>query len=122
MNNPGYRADSETIVRKAISSDCRSISYTYTEPTVFFELVLVTSMLAREKGLRNIMVTNGYMSPDALDIVSPFLDAANVDLKAYDDDFYKKYCGARLEPVKNTLRLMKKAGYGSRLQPCSFPD
>ncbi len=110
MSDSRYRADPEVIVKKAISSGCRSISYTYTEPTVFFELVLASSRIASEKGLRNIMVTNGYMSPDALEMISPFLDAANVDLKAYDDEFYKKYCGSRLEPVKNTLRLMKKAG------------
>lgn len=105
-----YHADPPKIVEQALASGSRSISYTYTEPTVFFELVLATASLASAKGLRNIMVTNGYMSPEALDLVSPFLDAANVDLKAYDDGFYKKYCGSRLEPVKNTLRLMKKAG------------
>lgn len=105
-----YIADPSRIVKKAAASGSRSISYTYTEPTVFFELVLATSRIASENGLRNIMVTNGYMSPDALEMISPFLDAANVDLKAYDDEFYQKYCGSRLDPVKNTLRLMKKAG------------
>jgi len=110
MNDSIYRADPEMIVKKAISTGNTSISYTYTEPTVFFELMLATSRIASEKGLMNIMVTNGYMSPEALDVIFPFLDAANVDLKAYDDDFYRKYCGARLKPVKNTLRLMKKAG------------
>lgn len=105
-----HHADPPKIVEQALASGSRSISYTYTEPTVFLELVLTSARLASEKGLRNIMVTNGYMSPEALDLVSPFLDAANVDLKAYDEGFYKKYCGSRLEPVKNTLRLMKKAG------------
>lgn len=110
MNGSRYMADPDMIVKKALSSGCASISYTYTEPTVFFELVLASSRIASEKGLRNIMVTNGYMSPDALEMLSPFLDAANVDLKAYDDEFYKKYCGSRLGPVKNTLKLMKKNG------------
>lgn len=110
MNDARYMADPEKIVEKALANGCGSISYTYTEPTVFFELVLPTSKIASEKGLRNIMVTNGYMSPDALEMISPFLGAANVDLKAYDDEFYKKYCGSRLEPVKNTLKLMKQAG------------
>lgn len=105
-----YSADPEKIVENAIATGSRSISYTYTEPTVFFELVFPTSRIASEKGLRNIMVTNGFMSSEALEMISPFLDAANVDLKAYDDGFYKKYCGSRLEPVKNTLRLMKKKG------------
>lgn len=98
------------IVAEAVDRGCRSISYTYTEPSVFFELALDTARLARDKGLLNIFVTNGYMSPDLVKTVAPVLDAANVDLKAFSDGFYRKYCKARLEPVKETLRLMKAAG------------
>jgi pyruvate formate lyase activating enzyme len=100
----------EAVVEDALAQDCRSIAYTYTEPTVFFEFALDTAKLAHAEGLKNIFVTNGYMSAAALEMASPYLDAANVDLKAFSDDFYKKQCGARLEPVKETLRGMKAKG------------
>jgi pyruvate formate lyase activating enzyme len=100
----------EEIVSGAVKSGCRSIAYTYTEPTVFFELAYETARLAQKRDLKNIFVTNGYMTAEALEMIGPFLDAANVDLKAFSDDFYKKQCGARLAPVLDTLRLMKKTG------------
>jgi pyruvate formate lyase activating enzyme len=100
----------QAIVEQALSIGCQSISYTYTEPSVFFELAYETSKLAVENNLSNIFVTNGYMSADLICLIAPLLTAANVDLKAFDDRFYQTYCGARLEPVKNSLRLMKKAG------------
>jgi pyruvate formate lyase activating enzyme len=100
----------EQIVAQAQEHGCESISYTYTEPSVFFELALDTARLAKEKGLYNIFVTNGFMSSELVGMASGVLDAANVDLKAYNDHFYKKLCNARLEPVKETLRLMKQKG------------
>jgi pyruvate formate lyase activating enzyme len=100
----------EDIVSAALQGDCKTIAYTYTEPTVFFELAYDTAKLAHQKGIRNIFVTNGYMSAQALHMISPYLDAANVDLKAYTNDFYKTYCGAKLAPVKETLKLMKSLG------------
>jgi pyruvate formate lyase activating enzyme len=106
----GRQISPQTIVEQALAAGCRSISYTYTEPTVFFELAFATAQLAKENNLSNIFVTNGYMSPDLIHLLAPFLDAANVDLKAFDDKFYQTYCQARLEPVKKTLRLLKKAG------------
>ncbi|MBU4317843.1 MAG: AmmeMemoRadiSam system radical SAM enzyme [Proteobacteria bacterium] len=107
---PGHRVEPGSVVDAAIRGKCQSISYTYTEPTVFFEFARDTSVLAQGKGLKNIFVTNGYMSPEALIMIAPWLDAANVDLKAYSDDFYRTYCGAKLEPVKETLKLMKQLG------------
>lgn len=100
----------EDVVSAAVKGKCRSISYTYTEPTVFFEFARDTAILAREKGLKNIFVTNGYMTREALGMMQPFLDAANVDLKAYNKDFYRKMCGAKLENVKETLVDMKSCG------------
>lgn len=100
----------DQLVDAAIRSGSKTIAYTYTEPTVFFELVYDTARLAHEKGLYNVLVTNGYMSAKALDTILEFIDGANVDLKAFTDDFYKNFCGARIEPVKDTLRNMKKAG------------
>jgi pyruvate formate lyase activating enzyme len=100
----------EEVVDAAVKSKCKSISYTYTEPTVFFEFAYDTSKRAHAKGIQNVFVTNGYMTPEALDMISPYLDAANVDLKAFTDDFYKTYCGAKLAPVKETLIQMKSLG------------
>jgi pyruvate formate lyase activating enzyme len=100
----------DEIVAAAKDSGCASIAYTYTEPTVYFELAYETARLAHEAGLLNVFVTNGFMSPEALHLIHPYLDAANVDLKAYNEDFYKTVCSARLEPVKETLILMKRLG------------
>jgi pyruvate formate lyase activating enzyme len=74
---------------------------------VFFELALATAKLANARNIKNVFVSNGYMTAEALEMVSPFLDAANVDLKSFSDDFYKKMCGARLVPVLETLKKMK---------------
>lgn len=107
---PGKPMSCESIVKEALKNGCDSISYTYTEPTVFFELALETAMLARQKGLLNVFVTNGYMSPKLLETAAPFLDAANVDLKAFSNRFYQTYCKARLEPVKENIKRMKDMG------------
>jgi pyruvate formate lyase activating enzyme len=100
----------EAVVRAALDLGCRSVSYTYTEPTIFFEYAYETARLARAAGLLNSFVTNGYMTAEALEAIRPYLDAANVDLKAFDDGTYKKVCGARLEPVLETIRGLKAAG------------
>jgi pyruvate formate lyase activating enzyme len=97
-------------VEQALRSGSRSIAYTYTEPTVYFEFAFDTAEIAREKRLKNVFVTNGYMTPGMLELIAPSLDAANVDLKAFRDDFYKKQCGARLQPVLDSLRKMKELG------------
>ncbi len=107
---PGRAVDPEEIVTSAVETGCRSISYTYTEPTVFFEYALDIARLADARGLKNVFVTNGYMTEELLEVFHPHLHAANVDLKAFEDAFYRTYCGARLEPVLQTLRAMKKMG------------
>lgn len=106
---PGKRITPEDIVAGAKQEGCRSIAYTYNEPTVFFELARATATLARQQNIKNVFVSNGYMSPEAIDIIAPVLDAANVDLKAFSDEFYKKYCGAKISPVKETLKKMRAA-------------
>lgn len=105
-----HKTDPASIVSSAMAAGCRSISYTYSEPAVFFELALETAYLASEKGLLNIFVTNGYMSEKAINSIAPFLDAANVDLKSFDDGFYKNCCKARLAPVKERLVQMVQMG------------
>ncbi len=100
----------EEVVAAARATGCRSIAYTYTEPTVFFEFALETCRMARDSGLRNIFVTNGYMSREAVDRIAPVLDAANVDLKAFNDRFYREICGARLAGVLDTLGYLRERG------------
>jgi pyruvate formate lyase activating enzyme len=100
----------EEVVEQAVRNDCSSISYTYTEPTIFFEYALDTAKLAKKKGIGNIFVTNGYMTREAIDAISPYLDAANVDLKAFNDTFYEKICKAKLGPVLDSIEYMKKKG------------
>jgi pyruvate formate lyase activating enzyme len=100
----------EDVVREALARGCRSVSYTYTEPTVFFEYAFDTARLARDKGLLNVFVTNGYMTAEALETIRPYLDAANVDLKAFKDKTYRKICKARLVPVLDSIRRMKALG------------
>ena len=106
----GYKVSPEEVVGAALRSGSTIISYTYTEPTIFFEYALEIAGLAHAKGLRNIFVTNGYMTPEAIEMATGLIDAANVDLKAFSDKFYKKYCSARLAPVLETLKHMRSAG------------
>ncbi len=98
------------IVRDAERSGCASIAYTYTEPTVFFELCFDTAVLAHAKGIRNVFVSNGYMTPEALKEISPYLDGINIDLKAFTGKFYREICGARLDPVLSTIKLARDLG------------
>lgn len=106
----GDNVEPEAVVTAAEKNGCASIAYTYTEPTIYFEFAFETAKIASQKGIKNVFVTNGYMTPGALQMIQPYLNAANVDLKAYTNDFYKEQCGAKLEPVKETLKLMKSLG------------
>jgi len=98
----------EQIVRAAVNSGCKSIAYTYTEPTVFMELCDDCGKLAKEKGLANVFVSNGFMTHEAIDLASQWLDSINVDLKSFSDDFYKRLCKARLGPVLDTITYIGK--------------
>lgn len=104
----GSEASPEKIVETALDQGCKSIAYTYTEPTIFFEYAYDTAKIAHERGLKNIFVTNGYMTEKALKKIEPYLDAANVDLKGFQNDFYRKYVGAKLEPVLENLKIIKE--------------
>ena len=100
----------EVIVQNALRAGCPSISCTYTEPTIFAEYALDVMQLARQAKLRNIWVSNGYLSKNCLDAIAPWLDAINVDLKSMDDAFYRRLCGARLSPVLDSLRQIRQSG------------
>jgi pyruvate formate lyase activating enzyme len=104
----GREASPEDIVDSAQRTGCRGIAYTYTEPTIFFEYSYDTSRLAQDAGLSNVYVTNGYMTSEMLELYHSYLDAANVDLKAFRDQTYRRYVGARLQPVLDSMKLMKR--------------
>jgi len=109
------------IVRRAINSECSSISYTYTEPTIFFEFAYDTARLAREAGLKNIFVTNGYIGREALATVAPFLDAANIDLKGFSEGFYRDIVHARLSEVLDSIIEYRKLGVWIELTTLIIP-
>ncbi len=107
---PGQETAPEQIVAGAKSRNCASISYTYTEPTIFGEYAYDTAMLAKEAGIRNVFVSNGFMSEKSAKILGQVLDADNIDLKSFSDSFYRKVCKARLQPVLDTIQHMKELG------------
>ena len=106
---PGEEMTPEQVVGEAERAGCRSISYTYTEPTIFMEFAYDCARLAHQKGIRNVFVSNGYTGPEATRLIAPYLDGNNIDLKG-DDDLYKRVVGAKLQPVLDTIRLMKELG------------
>ena len=117
----GQHVTPKAIVDAANKNNCRSISYTYTEPTIFFEFAYDCARLAHEKGIKNVFVSNGYTTPEATRAIAPYLDGNNIDLKG-NDDFYNKICGARLEPVKETIKLMKELGVWVEVTTLIIPD
>ena len=106
----GFELSPEKIVEEALRQNAQSISYTYTEPTIFMEYALDTMKLAKEKGLKNNWVTNGFMTKETLELIIPYLDAVNVDLKSFSDKFYKEICGGELRPILDNLKYMKDKG------------
>jgi len=112
----------EQIIQDALDNNCPSISYTYTEPTVFVEFALDCMKLAHENGLKNIWVSNGYMTKECLDLISPYLDATNIDLKAFSEKFYNEVCGAKLQPVLENLIDIKKRGIWLEIATLIIPD
>jgi pyruvate formate lyase activating enzyme len=103
----GQKRTPDQIVTAAKAAGCETIAYTYTEPTIFYEFAYDTAVLARKEEIKNVFVSNGHISAEAARQIAPYLDAINVDLKAFTDKFYKEVCGARLNPVLETIRLMK---------------
>lgn len=106
---PGRMFTAEQVVRAALDTDCKSLAYTYTEPTIALEFYMEVIALARQRGLRSLFVSNGFMSEQSARAAASALDANNIDLKG-DDRFYRDVCGARLAPVQRTIGIMKEAG------------
>jgi pyruvate formate lyase activating enzyme len=118
----GEFVPSDKIVEAAVKSGSKSISYTYTEPVIFFETAMETGLLAREKGLRNIFVTNGYLTKEAAALAKNFLDAANVDLKFFDDAKYKRHCGAGLDGVLEGIDHLLDIGVWVEITTLVIPE
>lgn len=109
------------VVKKAVAHGCTSIAYTYTEPTIFFEFACDTARLAHEAGLKNIFVTNGYITPEALAFIAPWLDAANIDLKGFSENFYRDIIQARLAEVLDSIIEHRKLGIWIELTTLIIP-
>lgn len=110
------------IVETAIKYQCPSISFTYTEPTVFVEFAIDTMKIAKRKGLKTCWVSNGFMSKETVDLISPHLDAINVDLKGFNDKFYKEYCDGMLDPILENLITFKKRKIWVEITTLIIPD
>ncbi len=120
-NIPGEDIAPEKVIDAAERAGCKSVSYTYTEPTIFFEFAYDCARLAHKKGIKNVFVSNGYTGTEAIKTIAPFLDGNNIDLKG-DNEFYKKICGARLKPVLDTIKLMKKLGVWIEITTLIIPS
>ncbi len=105
-----YRADPAEVVAMAREQGCESIAYTYSDPVVFYEYTYDTSVLAREQGLRNVLITAAYINREPLRRLCRVLDATNTDLKAFDDGFYQRICSASLKPVLDALVTFREEG------------
>lgn len=108
MNKIGFEIEPEQVIEHAKNAKCPSISYTYTEPTIFLEFALDTMKLAKKANLKNIWVSNGYMSMQCLNLIAPYLDAINIDLKGFNEENYLKYSGAKLQPVLDNIKDIYK--------------
>jgi len=107
--NP-YDMPPEAVIEHALAHNCRAIAYTYTEPVVYYEYTRDCARLAREAGIKNILVTAGYINRGPLSELAEYIDAANVDLKSMSDTFYRNVCGGTLQPVLDTIRYLKTSG------------
>ena len=112
----------EKIVEDALSYNCKSISYTYTEPTIFFEYAYEVAKIASSKSIKNVFVTNGYITRGALKEIKPYLHAANIDLKSFSNETYKKICGAKLEEVLDCIRSYKEMGIWIEITTLIIPE
>jgi pyruvate formate lyase activating enzyme len=117
----GYPADPDRVVSEAVRSGCESLCFTYTEPTVFFEYMADMAQLARKRGLRTTMVSNGFVMPEPRREMAELIDAANIDLKAFDPETYRKVLKAKLEPVLDSIRELHDAGVWIELTTLVVP-
>lgn len=117
----GQAATPELLVDAALTNGCKSVAFTYSEPTIFFELVCDVARLAKEKGLATILVSNGFSTPETIKAWDGLIDAANIDLKAFREDFYHRLCQARLAPVLKTIENLHRQGVWIELTTLVIP-
>ncbi len=122
INQSLTKTSPEEIVNQALKNKCPSLAYTYTEPTIFAEFALETMKLAKRKNLKNLWVSNGYFSPECLELISPFLDAANIDLKFFQEESYQKICSAQLQPVLDSLIQLNRKKIHLELTTLIIPE
>ena len=120
--NWGQKISPEEIVELAKKYKTPAVAYTYNEPAIFIEFAHDTAKLAHRIGLKNVFVTNGFLSKESFEYIKPYLDAANVDLKSMDDKFYQKFCGARLQPVLDTIRRFHDAKIHIEITTLIIPE
>ncbi|MDD5132361.1 MAG: AmmeMemoRadiSam system radical SAM enzyme [bacterium] len=108
LETDNYAISPQDMVKQAVKEKCKVIAYTYSEPTNFYEYMLEICKLARQRGIKNVYHSNGYISPEPLKELCKYLDAANIDLKGFSEDYYQKICGAHLQPVLDSLVILKQ--------------
>ena len=119
---PGESVTPDALVNAALATGCRSMSYTFTEPTIFYELAYDTAVLARERGLGNTFVSNGFISEAPLRELAGVLDAANIDLKFFKEETYRRISRARLQPILEAIRLYHELGVWLEVTTLIIPD
>jgi len=112
----------DKVVEQAIKNNCQSIAYTYSDPVVFFEYTLETSKLARDSGLKNVIVSAGYINDEPLKEWCKYIDAANIDLKSFNNEIYEMLNAGTLEPVLNTLKTLRDEGIWLEITNLVVPD
>jgi len=117
----GFDAEVEQVVAEAVASGCESLCFTYSEPTVFFEFMLDLAILGKEKGLKTTMVSNGFIEPEPLKELSSYMDAANIDLKAFREKNYRQILKARLQPVLDTISTLHSLGVWTEVTTLVVP-
>lgn len=100
----------DKFIKRAKASGCKSVSFTYNEPMINFEFVYEAAKIAKSKGIKTVIVSNGFVNPEPLKELIPYLNAANIDFKSFDNEFYKNVCGGRVKPVLETMKTLKENG------------
>jgi len=118
----GRNITPKEIIEEAIKTGCKSIAYTYNEPAIFAEFVKDCAVLAKKRGLKNILVTNGYFTRESFDFIKDYIDAVNIDLKSFDEKTYQRYCGAKLQPVLDNIRWFHDAGIHVEITTLVVPE
>ncbi len=110
LDTDNFSLSPRDIINQTIKEKCKIIAYTYSEPTNFYEYMLDICKLARKRGIKNVYHSNGYINPEPLKELCNYLDAANIDLKGFSEDYYQRMCGAQLQPVLDTLITLRQKG------------